>query len=156
VNRSVLARTEDTPARRNSSVGAVSQVGVNHSDAWTCAQNPSISGEIGIDSSPKIVNAHVHHSHTPTELRGHAGMSREINKCCDNASVIVALVWRTAELVTMTNIQRGNFGNSDETAVAPTAPLPMSPRRRGRSLSGNKLQSPVRVSKGMVWLKPTE
>jgi hypothetical protein len=109
VNLSVLARTEDTPARRNSSVGAVSQVGVNRSDAGTCPQNTSIGGEIGIDSPPKIVNAHAHRSRTPTELRGQAGMSREINKWCDNASVIVALVWRTAELVAMTSIQRGNL-----------------------------------------------
>jgi hypothetical protein len=103
VNLSVLARTEDTPARRNSSVGTVSQVDVNRSDACTRAQDPSIGGEIGIDSPPKIVNAHAHRSRTPTELRGQAGM------LCDNASVIVALVWRTAELVAMTRIQRGKF-----------------------------------------------
>jgi hypothetical protein len=108
VNLSVLARTEDTPARRNSSVDAVSH-DVNRSDAGTCVQNPSIGGENWMDSPPKIVNAHAHRSRTPTELRGQAGMSREINKCCDNASVIVALVWRTAELVAMTSIQRGNF-----------------------------------------------
>jgi hypothetical protein len=103
VNLSVLARTEDTPARRNNSVGTVSQVDVNRSDACTRAQDPSIGGEIGIDSPPKIVNAHAHRSRTPTELRGQAGM------LCDNASVIVALVWRTAELVAMTRIQRGKF-----------------------------------------------
>jgi hypothetical protein len=103
VNLSALARTEDTPARRNSSVGTVSQVDVNRSDACTRAQDPSIGGEIGIDSPPKIVNAHAHRSRTPTELRGQAGM------LCDNASVIVALVWRTAELVAMTRIQRGKF-----------------------------------------------
>ena len=109
MNLSVLARTEDTPARRNSSVGAVSQVDVNRSDACTRAPDPSIGGEIGIDSPPKIVNAHAHRSRTPTELRSRAGMSREVNKWCGNACVIVGLVWRTAELVAMTRIQRGKF-----------------------------------------------
>jgi hypothetical protein len=108
VNLSVLARTEDTPARRNSLVGAVSH-DVKRSDAGTCAQYTSIGGEIRIDSPPKIVNAHAHRSRTPTELRSRAGMSREVNKWRGNASVIVALVWRTTELVAMTRIQRGKF-----------------------------------------------
>jgi hypothetical protein len=59
VNRSFLARTEDTSAGRNSAVCVVSHVDVNQPDAVACAQNTSICGEIGVDGSSKIGNAHV-------------------------------------------------------------------------------------------------
>lgn len=119
MNRSVLARTEDTSAGRYSPICIVAHVDVNQPEAATCAQNAGIGGEIGIDGSPKIVNAHVYGWHTPTELRCQTGMPRKIDQRGDDASVIVVLVGRTRELGTIRQVDRDSplfnaviFGNS--------------------------------------------